>query len=77
MRAVGPDGIIRNVSDEGRVTFGAPSRVAFAPKRGWLYVADSSKDQLVALNIPKPSSARLLSVPRPVSPPPAKKTGGA
>ena len=29
VRAVGPDGIMRNVSDEGRVVFGAPSRVAF------------------------------------------------
>jgi O-antigen biosynthesis protein len=77
IRAVGPDGIIRNVDDDGRVAFGAPSRVAFAPRRGWLYVADSSNDQLVALNIPRPSSARLLPVPRPLSPPPARKTGGA
>ena len=30
VRAVGPDGIIRDVSDEGRVAFGAPTRVAFA-----------------------------------------------
>ena len=33
VRAVGPDGIMRNVSDEGRVAFGAPSRVAFALER--------------------------------------------
>ena len=32
VRAVGPDGIIRDVSDEGRVAFGAPTRVAFAPQ---------------------------------------------
>ena len=36
VRAVGPDGIIRDVGDEGRVAFGAPTRVAFAPRRGWL-----------------------------------------
>ena len=32
VRAVGPDGIIRDVSDEGRAAFGAPSRVAFASR---------------------------------------------
>ena len=48
VRAVGPDGIIRDVSDEGRDAFGAPTRVAFAPRRGWLYVADSSQDRIVA-----------------------------
>ncbi len=39
---------MRNVSDEGRVAFGAPSRVAFAlggPKRGWLYVTDHEQEQ--------------------------------
>ena len=29
VRAVGPDGIIRDVSDEGREAFGAPTRVAY------------------------------------------------
>ena len=29
VRAVGPDGIIRDLSDEGREAFGAPTRVAF------------------------------------------------
>ena len=51
VRAVGVDGIIRDVSDEGREAFGAPTRVAFAqagPRPGWLYVADSSRDQIVA-----------------------------
>src|SRR5207249_3730985 len=50
VRAVGPDLIMRNVSDEGRVAFGAPTRLAFAnvgPRRGWLYVADSSNNQIV------------------------------
>ena len=51
MRAVGPDGIIRDVGADGNA-FGAPTRVAFAAK-GWLYVADSSNDRVVALNIPK------------------------
>jgi GT2 family glycosyltransferase/DNA-binding beta-propeller fold protein YncE len=53
VRAVGADGIVRNVSDEGRVAFGAPSRVAFAPQSGWLYVADSSNNRVVALIIPR------------------------
>jgi GT2 family glycosyltransferase/sugar lactone lactonase YvrE len=56
VRAVGPDGIIRDLSDEGREAFGAPTRVAFAtngPRRGWLYVADSSEDKIVPLIIPK------------------------
>jgi sugar lactone lactonase YvrE len=52
VRAVDLNGIMRNVSDEGRVKFGAPSRVAFARVTGWLYVADSSNHQVVALNIP-------------------------
>src|SRR5207247_354174 len=55
VRVVGPDGIIQNVSDEGHIAFGAPTRVAFEPRGGWLYVADSSKDEVVALNIPKTS----------------------
>jgi DNA-binding beta-propeller fold protein YncE len=56
VRAVGPDGIIRDLSDEGAEVFGAPTRVAYAargPRRGWLYVADSSKDQIVPLIIPR------------------------
>jgi len=52
VRSVGPDGIMRNVSDEGRVKFGAPTRVAFAPGTEWLYVADASTNSVVALNIP-------------------------
>jgi len=50
--AIDFNGILRNVSGEGRVKFGAPSRVAFAPGTGWLYVADASNHQVVALNIP-------------------------
>ena len=64
VRAVDLNGILRNVSDEGRVKFGAPSRVAFAPGTGWLYVADASNHQVVALNIP----VALLSRDRPTAP---------
>ncbi len=56
VRAVGPDGIIRDLGGEGRAVFGAPSRVAFAaagPRRGWLYVADASQDRIVPLIIPR------------------------
>jgi len=76
VRAVGPDGIIRDVSDEGREAFGAPTRVAFAlsgPKRGWLYVTDSSEDKIVPLMIPK-IAPNLVPPPRPLLPP--RKVGG-
>ncbi|MES1256236.1 MAG: glycosyltransferase [Acidobacteriota bacterium] len=73
VRAVGSDGIIRDVSDEGKVAFGAPTRVAFAmggPKRGWLYVSDSSRDTVVGL--PIPAIAPNL-IPRPPTPPVATR----
>ena len=47
VRVVGPDGIMRSVSDEGKLVFGAPSRVAFERRNRWLYVADSSNDRIV------------------------------
>ena len=56
------DGIMRNVSDEGRLAFGAPSRVAYDSRRGYLYVADSSNNQIVAVDIPK-----ITAIPRLVS----------
>ena len=78
IRSIGPDGILRNVSEEARVKFGAPSRVAFAPGTEWLYVADASNHQVVALNIPSTAmSARATG--RGTVPPgaraPAKKVG--
>jgi DNA-binding beta-propeller fold protein YncE len=73
VRAIGPDGIIRDVSDERREAFGAPTRVAFAPKKGWLYVADSSKDQIVPLMIP--TVAPNVVPPRPRAPAPGRKGG--
>ncbi|MEO8257594.1 MAG: glycosyltransferase [Acidobacteriota bacterium] len=72
IRAVGPDAIMRNVAGEGRVVLGAPSRVAFEPRRGWLYVADSSNNRIVALDIPK-LAPRPLIAPRPLAPVPVKK----
>ncbi len=75
VRAVGPDGIIRGISEEGRVAFGAPTRVAYAPRRGWLYVADSSNNRIVPLVIPK--IAPNLVPPRPLGlPAPARRVGG-
>jgi len=71
VRAVGPDGVIRNLSDEGHVTFGAPTRVAYSARRGLLYVADSSTDRIVPLIIPK--IAPNLVPPRPVAP--ARRAG--
>lgn len=76
VRAVGPDGIIRNVSNEGRVPFGAPSRVSFDPGKSWLYVTDSSKDQIVAVNVPKASPGLVARLPRPAPQPPAPRKAG-
>jgi sugar lactone lactonase YvrE len=53
VRAVGPDGVMRNVSSEGRAAFGAPTRIAFDQKSGWLYVYDASTDSVITFNIPK------------------------
>ena len=65
VRAVGPDGIIRDLTDEGREAFGAPTRVAFdRAAAGLLYVADSSQDRVVPLIIPR--IAPNLVPPRPV-----------
>ena len=72
VRAVGPDGILRDLSDEGREAFGAPTRVAYDPRSGFLYVADSSRDRIVPLIIPK--IAPNLVPPRPVLPP--RRIGG-
>jgi len=74
VRAVGPDGIIRDLSDEGRDAFGAPSRLAYAasgPHRGWLYVADQTDDRIVPLIIPRIAPSLL---PRRIMAP--KRIGG-
>jgi GT2 family glycosyltransferase len=75
VRAVGPDGIIRDLSEEGRAEFGAPTRVAFAasgPHRGWLYVADSTQDKIVPLIVPRIAPSLVPS--RPIAP--ARRVGG-
>jgi GT2 family glycosyltransferase/DNA-binding beta-propeller fold protein YncE len=71
VRAVGPDGIIRDISDGGRDAFGTPTRVAYAPQRGWLYVADSSRDRLVVLNMQQ-IAPTLVPLPAPPEPPKAE-----
>jgi hypothetical protein len=67
VRAVTPDGIIRDVGEEGRVTFGEPTRVAFASRRELLWVADSSRDRLVSLSVRRSGTAatpfRLMKPP--------------
>jgi GT2 family glycosyltransferase/sugar lactone lactonase YvrE len=74
VRAVGPDGVIRDLSDEGRTVFGAPTRVAYAssgPRPGFLWVSDSSKDTLVSLFVPKIAP----NLVPPVGPQPPPKPG--
>jgi O-antigen biosynthesis protein len=76
VRAVWPDGIIRDLSDEGRAAFGAPSRVAYAasgPRSGWLYVADSSQDRIVPLIVPRIAPGLVQARPRPAG---ARRVGG-
>jgi len=55
VRAVGPDGVIRDVPADSSNEFGAPTRVAYGVVRGIprLYVSDSSNDHVIALNLPK------------------------
>jgi DNA-binding beta-propeller fold protein YncE len=77
VRAVGPDGVIRDLSDEGKTAFGAPTRVAFAsggPHAGWLYVTDSSRDTIVPLILPK-IAPNLVPPPRQPVAPPRRVTG--
>jgi O-antigen biosynthesis protein len=73
VRAVGPDGVMRDLTQEGRVAFGAPTRVVYAPRRGWLYVADSSDNRIVPLPIPKDlvGGRPTLTLPNPM-----RRTGG-
>jgi GT2 family glycosyltransferase/DNA-binding beta-propeller fold protein YncE len=76
VRAVGPDGIIRDLSGDARQAFEAPSRVAFArggPHRGWLYVADSNQDKIVPLIIPRIAPNLAQSPPRAAAP---RRVGG-
>ena len=69
VRAVGPDGIIRDVSDDGGEAFGAPTRVAYAPtRRGWLYVTDSSSDQRRRAEHPEDRAEPRAAEPRPPAP---------
>jgi hypothetical protein len=74
VRAVGPDGIIRNLGSEGRVELGEPTRVAYAPRRGLLWVADSANDRLVPLVMPK-IAPNLVPPPRPATGP-TRRVGG-
>ena len=72
VRAVGADGVIRDLTQDGRVAFGAPTRVVYAPRRGWLYVADSSDNRIVPLPLPKNFMAPgPLGLPNPI-----RRTGG-
>jgi len=78
VRAVGPDGIIRDLSDQGKTAFGAPTRVAYAtsgPRSGWLYVADSSQDKIVSFFIPRIAPNLVPPPPKPPTTVP-RRVGG-
>jgi DNA-binding beta-propeller fold protein YncE len=77
VRAVGPDGVIRDLSDQGKTAFGAPTRVAYSvngPRPGWLYVADSSQDKIVSLFVPR-IAPNLVPPPRTPATPPKRVAG--
>jgi GT2 family glycosyltransferase/sugar lactone lactonase YvrE len=57
VRAVAPDGTIRDISADARMTFGTPTRVAYAAGRGTLWIADSSGDRLIAFAVRQPAAA--------------------
>jgi sugar lactone lactonase YvrE len=78
VRAVGPDGIIRAVNDPDREAFGAPTRVAFGLNRGrpWLYVTDSNRDRLVALDVARVAPSLVPPEPQPRrTTPPSRRFG--
>jgi len=62
VRVVTPDGVIRDLSEDGRTTFGTPTRVAYAAGRGTVWVADSSGDRLIAFTIRQPGPVTLPAV---------------
>jgi GT2 family glycosyltransferase/sugar lactone lactonase YvrE len=76
VRAVSPDGIIRDVGSEARITFGAPTRVAYAPLRASLWIADSSLDRLVALRLHTDTTTAQAPARPPAPAPPAPKRVG-
>jgi len=67
VRAITPDGIIHDVGSGGLETFTEPTRVAFSPRRGWLYVTDPGRNRLVVLDLPRlaPEIAAVLAAPAP------------
>jgi len=67
VRAITPDGIIHDVSSGEADTFAEPTRVAFSPLRGWLYVTDPGRNRLVALDLRRlaPEIAAGLAGPEP------------
>src|SRR5439155_15360939 len=76
VRAVGPDGIIRDLRSDASVPLETPTRVAFVnngPHRGRLWVADPDGNALVSLQIPKIAPNL---VPPPRSTTPGRRTGG-
>ena len=72
VRAVGPDGIIRSMTDDRSVPFDQPTRVAYSARRGLLWVADASTNLIRSLSIPKIAPG-LVPPPRPATP--ARRTG--
>ena len=60
VRAVGPDGIMRSISDEGRVAFGTPTRVALGMGEESVAALREVGKLLAFLKEPEPPTTRLL-----------------
>jgi len=78
VRAIGPDGVIRSVSDEGHVAFDQPTRVAYSGRRGLLWVVDSSAEHPRIVSLPIAKIAPDLAPPPPPQPrttAPARRVG--
>jgi DNA-binding beta-propeller fold protein YncE len=52
VRMVGPDGAMRTLQGSRVKAFDAPTRVAWSP-RGWLYVADATRNRVTVVRAPR------------------------
>jgi GT2 family glycosyltransferase len=74
VRAVGPNGMIRSLTDEGHAEFDQPTRVAYSNRQGRLWVVDSSSDHPKVVYLVIPKIAPDLVPPRPATAP-ARRVG--
>lgn len=69
IRAVTPDGIIHDITPPSIQPFATPARLGFSASRNRLYVTDTSRDQLVVLDVGRLAPAVAGALPRRLAPP--------